>query len=362
MDAVTGLVALGSVLPGFALKSTLVLAGAWAADRCCGRVSASSRHLLWAASLAGVLVLLLAELLLPAWTLPLLPSSSSSAPSGAALGVFSPGTALAACWLVFAALGLLRVAAGWIGVARLRSRAVAFDDPGLLADAREVAARLGIENGNFHICRVSGLPGPCVAGLLRPLVILPEDSPRWDAERRRLVLCHELAHLARRDLFWQALAQVAVAAASFQPLAWLAWRRLREESEKACDDQVLRLGGKASSYATALLMSTRVSRTSRPLLAAALGEKSELESRLLAVLAPGVRREAQGRRERALAVLGLVALLPLASLKAGNAPAARLPSAPVADKAEVSPPSPPDPLAAEAAADPVAPPSEPSLP
>lgn len=361
MDAVlTGLAALGSVLPGFALKSTLVLAGAWAADSCCGRVSASSRHLLWAASLAGVLVLLLAELLLPAWTLPMLPSSS--APSGAAGGSFSPRTALAACWLVFAALGLLRVAAGWIWVARLRSRAVAFDDPGLLADARQVAARLELESGEILICRVPGLPGPCVAGLLRPLVILPDDAPRWDAERRRLVFCHELAHLARRDLFWQALAQVAVAAAFFQPLAWLALRRLREESEKACDDQVLRLGGKASSYATALLMSTGVSRAGRPLLAAALGEKSELESRLLAVLAPGVRREAQGRRERALAVLGLVALLPLASLKAGNAPAAKLPPAPVAEKAEVSPPSPPDPLAAEAPADPVAPPSEPSPP
>lgn len=362
MDAVvTFLAALGSVLPGFALKSTLVLAGAWAADRSCSRISASNRHLLWAASLSGVLLLLIAELLLPSWTLPLLPSSAS-APSGAARGVVSPVTALAACWVVFAVLGLVRVAAGWIGVARLRSGAVAFDDPGLLADAREVAARLGVETGKFHICQVSGLPGPCVAGLLRPLVILPEDAPRWDAERRRLVLCHEMAHLARRDLFWQAVAQVAVAAAWFQPLAWLAMRRLREESEKACDDQVLRLGGKASSYATALLMSTGVSRTSRPLLAAALGERSELESRLLAVLTPCVRRETQGRRERVLAALFLVTLLPLASIKAGNAKPGKLPPAPVADKAEVSPPSLPDPVVAEEPADPVAAPSEPSPP
>jgi hypothetical protein len=353
-SALAGLDVFASVLPGFALKSSLVLAGAWAADRRCGRMPAASRHLLWAASLAGVVLLLVAELLLPAWTLPLLPSALPAA-AGATGAGSQPGSWLAAGWLLFVALGLLRVAAGFIGVARLRSRAMDFDDPGLLADLRQVAAGLGLEGGEIRCRQVAGLPGPCIAGVFRPFLILPEDAPLWEGERRRLVLAHELAHLARRDLLWQAIGQVGAVLAFFQPLAWLALRRLREESERACDDQVLLLGAKASSYAAALLTSAGAAMPGRQLLAAGLGGRDALEVRLLAILAPGVRRRARGRRERALAALFLSALLPLAAIKAGAAKAAGPP-------AEISPPSPPDPLAPPEPADPVAPPDVPLPP
>jgi hypothetical protein len=353
-SALAGLDVFGSVLPGFALKSSLVLAGAWVADRCCGRMPAASRHLLWAASLGGVVLLLVAELLLPAWTLPLLPSAGTAADGAAGPGS-QPREWLAAGWLLFVALGLLRVAAGFIGAARLRSRALAFDDPGLLADLRQVAALFGLHGKKIRCSRVAGLPGPCLAGVFRPFLILPEDAPLWEEERRRLVLAHELAHLARRDLFWQALAQIAVVLAFFQPLAWLALRRLREESEKACDDQVLLLGAKPSSYATALLASAGAAKPGRQLLAAGLGGRGALEVRLLAILAPGVRRQTLRRRERALAALFLSALLPLAAMKAGATQAAGPP-------AEISPPSPPDPLSPPEPADPIAAPDAPSPP
>ncbi len=245
-----------------AVKSTLVLAFAWTIDRFLVRAPAASRHLLWAAGLAGLLVLPAAELLLPAFSLPILPAPAG-APGGAA-----PRLPAGGLWPRPAGRSWARPSsccgppAGWLRGGRVCGRGpVAFDDPGLLADLRGRRRPGSVSRtGRSFAGRVAGLPGPCVAGGWRPFVILPEEASRWDGERRRLVLGHELAHLARRDLGWQALAQLAVALAFFHPLAWLAQRRLRAAGEQACDDQVLRLGAKPSSYAAALLAAAGVPR------------------------------------------------------------------------------------------------------
>ena len=58
---------------------------------------------------------------------------------------------------------------------------------------------------------------PLTAGLLRPVVILPQDADLWDAARRRLVLLHELAHVKRHDVLTQTLAGVVCGTLLVQP-------------------------------------------------------------------------------------------------------------------------------------------------
>ena len=67
------------------------------------------------------------------------------------------------------------------------------------------------------------------------------------------VLSHELAHVRRHDWCVQIAAEGVRALLWFNPLVWIACRRLRRESEQACDDAVLGNGVPARAYASHLL-------------------------------------------------------------------------------------------------------------
>ena len=94
---------------------------------------------------------------------------------------------------------------------------------------------------------------PMTWGWRRPVVLLPAGAEAWPEPRRRAVLLHELAHIARRDYPAQLAAEVVRALYWFNPLVWMAARKLRIESEHACDDRVLAAGARASDYAGDLL-------------------------------------------------------------------------------------------------------------
>jgi beta-lactamase regulating signal transducer with metallopeptidase domain len=134
---------------------------------------------------------------------------------------------------------------------------------------------------------------PMTWGIVRPVVLLPADDFNSTIDQRLDVLRHELAHVRRYDCLTQLVGQVACALNWFNPLAWIAARELRVERERACDDEVLRAGAKASAYADYLL---RVARSTRIAGAAALGglamaRPSQMAGRLLAVLDDRRRRE-----------------------------------------------------------------------
>ena len=86
-------------------------------------------------------------------------------------------------------------------------------------------------------------------GLLRPKIILPAAAREWAADRMRVVLCHELAHIRRGDWAAQMTAELLRSIYWFNPLMWIASTRLRRESEQACDDEVLNLGIDGPEYA-----------------------------------------------------------------------------------------------------------------
>ena len=100
--------------------------------------------------------------------------------------------------------------------------------------------------------------GPAVLWAARPLLVLPADFlQRFSGDERRLILRHEQTHLRRRDPLWSLLAEIALAALWFHPLAWLALPRLRLDQELACDERVLeQLPHDETRYVHALLHST----------------------------------------------------------------------------------------------------------
>jgi hypothetical protein len=162
-------------------------------------------------------------------------------------------------------------------------------------------------------------------GIRNPQVLLPACSEKWDPERRRVVLLHELTHIRRRDNPIEVLSQIASILYWFNPFVWLAIRQLKRERERACDDAVLESGTKPSTYAYHLMevakdMSTKTTPIWR---AATVSQASSLKDRLLCILNPGLRRSTGERMEAAWVTVFIVALvIPLAGFQpwAGEEP------------------------------------------
>ena len=224
-----------------------------------------------------------------------------------------------------------------VGIWILGSLASAFVLLAGLARLRWLAARADvIERGRPHdigeqVRRACGLASPVrilqsdrsdlliTWGWRRPNVLLPAAAHDWSDERLRIVLTHELAHIARRDWLVQIAAEALRALYWFNPLVWIACRRLRAESERACDDAVLSQGTDGPEYAAHLLA---VARTLHPrrrswLPAPAMARRSSLERRIRAMLDTTLNRRPVSRPARIVTIAALLAVtLSVAGLRA----------------------------------------------
>jgi hypothetical protein len=155
-------------------------------------------------------------------------------------------------------------------------------------------------------------------GFRHPTLLLPRDAEAWPAERLRVVLLHEMAHVKRGDWLTQLLASLACALYWFNPLAWWARRRLRAEAEQASDDLVLGTGVRPSEYACQLWEIVRGLSAPHGLsgTAVALARRREIQDRLQAIVAAGTSRAALTRRAAIASALGALCLLgPVAALR-----------------------------------------------
>lgn len=242
--------------------------------------------------------------------------AASEAPRRAALSV---GAWIGIVW-ASVALGL----AGWLAygarsVQRIVRRARVLDASDWLGPLWEISDRLGLEEPP-RLLRSADAKMPFACGLGKATIVLPAECDGWALDRRRAVLLHELAHVRRRDLAGHTLGRLACVVYWFHPLVWTAARRLRSESERACDDLALTSGARASDYAEHLLdIVTCVGRHTTPAVAMAMARRKEFEGRMLAILDPELRRAAPNRRE----ALGLAGGLAVLSIVVGAAAPAR---------------------------------------
>ncbi|MEN6625137.1 MAG: M56 family metallopeptidase [Candidatus Sumerlaeia bacterium] len=314
--------------------------------------SAAARHLVWALSLCGLLLLPLLSLVVPKWQLPILPRSEVSAvqPAAAVTQVapapavsqplqpavmenqpniapapapapaplpralnISPIPVAVVVWALAALFVVMPLAVGFVAIGRLVRSCNRLEGPDWTASVASLSGCIGLRR-TVRLLGASPQTMPMTTGFLRPVIILPETADDWSDDKRRSVLLHELAHVKRRDCLTHTVARVAVSLHWFNPLAWAALRRMRIERERACDDLVLTAGERPSDYADHLLTIARTLRAGSLASAAAItmAKRSQIEGRLLAVLDPTRNRRALKWRTCAIGVFVLLGLaLPL---------------------------------------------------
>ncbi len=149
-------------------------------------------------------------------------------------------------WVLGSLIFVVRLLIDHVRLARVRRLAVSADgDSDRLC--RQLAARMHLVPP--PVLRTPYVSSPCLAGIVRPTILLPEEL----ASELPAVLVHELAHLARRDAFWNLLRHLAVALLFPQPLVWWLSRRIEAVAEDVCDDHVVHFGTDRHQYATTLL-------------------------------------------------------------------------------------------------------------
>jgi beta-lactamase regulating signal transducer with metallopeptidase domain len=334
-----------------ALRAAVVLGLVLVAMRLLARSSAATRRTVLVGAFAIVLALPIATAVLPALHLrgetvpdtqalvaasapdtvvearptsavtvtePVAQTAPAADAPGETTAAVSPLALVVALWALGAFVVLARLGVGLVRVRRL-VRSARFVET-LDIGGRPVEVRIN-----------DAIETPAVTGLIVPVVLLPHGAETWTAERRRIVLAHELAHVASHDCLASVIAQLAVAMHWFDPLVWIVARRLRIERELAADDQVLEHGVLASSYAEHLLaLASHGDHT--PTGALAMAESSQVSLRIRALLAPHTRTPL-GRARFALLGAGVA----LAAFVACATPESEIAPAPPVEPTSPSP-------------------------
>jgi beta-lactamase regulating signal transducer with metallopeptidase domain len=355
----------------YLLHSTLLLGLAWAASKPLSRWSVAAEETVWKLALVGALCtaslqlaagwqplagrwnlaapapVASAPVALPAAavlsipvheTLPVpLPKSSLAAPA-AATPVAAPRLAASTLILIawaLGALGLLAVSARSVFRLgrRLRSRPRVVGGT-LHAQLRGLAAEAGLQ-GSVRLSCSSRLPVPVALGVLRPEICVPPRAlAGLSDEQQEGMLAHELAHLARRDPFWLLLGQGIACLLFFQPLNWVARRRLREIAEMLSDEWAVARTGRPLSLAACLAEVAGWSVGSSALPVPGMADRpSSLGRRIRRLLDETRAPEAPGRRVWLAAAMGVLVIAVAAAAPAISAAHPEPPQAPAAKAA-----------------------------
>ena len=134
------------------------------------------------------------------------------------------------CWIAVSLVLILRI--GWqVNVSRSLLKSSTAASPSIQRECKELVLSLGLTRvPRVQISKM--IDGPCTAGLLRPVVFLPDSwNESLSVSERRAVLMHELSHVAGSDSLWDLLSRIVTAMWWFHPLVW----RLSARHRLACE-------------------------------------------------------------------------------------------------------------------------------
>jgi beta-lactamase regulating signal transducer with metallopeptidase domain len=271
-------------------QAVAVAAAAWLVMRFTPRMNAATRHILWWAVLAMVVVLPLAPAVATAVLTPapvIVPRGENPAPAEDA---FVPQP-LAARVVVDPPQAPVKIRAGvwplwmlafWTAVLLLQLGRVAWSYLYLRGIRRRAHPAAPSLRANFDAwmmsCRVyrpvrllisSEVRSPMAVGFRHPAVILPERLlGEFQESELDHVLLHELAHIARCDDWTNLAARLAGGVLVLHPVAAWALGRIGRERELACDDWVVSMTGAARSYAASLARLFELCVSPKPMLLA----------------------------------------------------------------------------------------------
>ena len=111
----------------------------------------------------------------------------------------------------------------------------------------------------LRVC--AGLAAPMLSGIFRNSILLPETD--MDGPSLQHTLIHELTHYRRKDIWLKTLSLLARAIHWFNPMVWYLSHLISQDTELACDQDLLRFLPKEeyTAYCSTILNSVNQIKT-----------------------------------------------------------------------------------------------------
>jgi len=151
-------------------------------------------------------------------------------------------------WIAFSLFFLMRAVVVYFYLRHVNRSSIDAKPP-YTKTCNTIANEMGIAAP--RVLQNPGVKCTFLAGFLHPSIVLPAGEHET-AMTSREVFIHELAHLARRDYFWNWLCQIVKIILPLQPLLWILARQIEEASDYVCDDYVVNYGNNSRLYAVQL--------------------------------------------------------------------------------------------------------------
>jgi len=226
-------------------------------------------------------------------------------------------SAIPAILLVIWACGFIGISISWlIRWRRVRSAVHAGSPVELGLPIRVISSPSFLEPGIF--------------GVFRPVLLLPDGIfDQLTPDQWKSVVAHELCHVRHRDNLIGVIQMFVEAVFWFNPLVWWIGKRIFQERELACDEEVLRLGSESRVYAQSILRVCELYLES-PVECVAGVSGSNLRRRIEGIMTNQIVRKLNGGRKLLLAGVGTLAVAVPIGIGVMNAPAVRAQSQPAA--------------------------------
>jgi bla regulator protein BlaR1 len=168
---------------------------------------------------------------------------------------------------------------------------------------------------------------PGIFGISRPVLLLPEGIVQHVTPAQLgAIIAHEMCHVRRRDNLSAAIHMAVEAIFWFHPLVWWIGSRMVEERERACDEEVLRLGSDPEIYAEGILNVCKFYVES-PLTCVSGISGADLKKRIVRIMTERMAGKLDFSRKLLLVTAGLLALAGPIVFGLTNAPRVRAQSA-----------------------------------
>ena len=149
-------------------------------------------------------------------------------------------------------LGALRFGRAWRAARRLvaESRVARLPEASMRA-LEEYGERLGVDLPRLR--ESSEIAGPVIVGAMRPVLLLPERFTDHAEEEIKAAVCHELAHVSRRDYLVNMVCQVVALPVVWHPATMAIQQRICRTREMVCDAMAAEEMCSSGGYARCLV-------------------------------------------------------------------------------------------------------------